>query len=51
MGVAHTQEYVTIKEDGNGRYDAECLHYKYSKRHAWMFHRTIVFSTKELATF
>jgi hypothetical protein len=41
-GGAHTQEYITVKEDGSDRYRPECCAYKYSKRPAWMFHRVIV---------
>jgi len=47
MGGAHTEEYVTVKEDGSDRYDYDCLQHKYRKRPAWMFHSTIVFGGKQ----
>jgi hypothetical protein len=31
MGGAHTQSYVTVKEDGSDRFDSACLQHKYSK--------------------
>jgi len=47
MGGAHSQEYVTVKEDGSDRYNPACLTHKYSKRPSWMFHGTIVFGGKQ----
>jgi hypothetical protein len=41
-GGAHTVSYVTVKEDRSDRYHIENLTHKYSKKPAWMFHRTIV---------
>jgi hypothetical protein len=51
MGGAHTQSYVTVKEDGSDRFDSACLQHKYSKLPAWMFHGTIVMGGKGPATF
>jgi hypothetical protein len=31
MGGAHTVLYITVKEDGSGRYDPENVQHKYSK--------------------
>jgi len=45
-GGAHTQSYVTIKEDGSNRLDPDCLQHKYSKVPAWMFHGIIVMGGK-----
>jgi hypothetical protein len=42
MGGAHTESWVTVKEDGSDRYWPENLQHKYSKAPAWMFHGTIV---------
>ena len=50
-GGAHTQSYVTVKEDGSDRYSPDCLQHKYSKQPAWMFHGTIVFGGKGPAVF
>jgi hypothetical protein len=51
MGGAHTQSYVTVKEDGSNRLNLECVQHKYRKLPAWMFHGTIVMGGKGLATF
>jgi hypothetical protein len=51
FGGAHTQSYVTVKEDGSDRYAPENVQHKYSKLPAWMFHGTIVFGGKGPATF
>jgi transposase len=50
-GGAHTQSYVTVKEDGSDRYDKDCLQHKYSKLPAWMFHGSIVAGKKGPAVF
>jgi hypothetical protein len=51
MGGAHTQSYITVKEDGSDRFDSECVQHKYRKLPAWMFHGTIVLGGKGPATF
>ena len=51
MGGAHTQSYITVKEDGSDRLNPECVQHKYRKLPAWMFHGTIVMGGKGLATF
>jgi hypothetical protein len=51
MGGAHTQAWVTVKEDGSDRLDPACVKHKYSKLPAWMFHGTIVMGGKGPATF
>ncbi len=51
MGGAHTQSYVTVKEDGSDRLNPECVQHKYRKLPAWMFHGTIVMGGKGPATF
>lgn len=48
---AHTQSYVTVKEDGSDRYSSDSIQHKYSKLPAWMFHGTIVFGGKGPAVF
>jgi hypothetical protein len=42
MGGAHTDSYVTVKEDGSDHYLPENLRHKYSKAPAWMLHGGIV---------
>jgi hypothetical protein len=51
MGGAHTESWVTVKEDGSDRYWPENLQHKYSKAPAWMFHGTIVDGKKGPAVF
>jgi hypothetical protein len=51
MGGAHTQSYITVKEDGSDRLNPECVQHKYRKLPAWMFHGTIVMGGKGPATF
>ena len=48
---AHTQSFVTVKEDSSDRLNLECVQHKYCKLLAWMFHGTIVMGGKGLATF
>jgi hypothetical protein len=50
-GGAHTQSYVTVKEDGSNRLDPEYVQHKYRKLPAWMFHGTIVMGGKGPASF
>ena len=51
MGGAHTQTYITCKEDGSDWFNADCLQHKYSKLPAWIFYGTIVMGRKGPATF
>jgi hypothetical protein len=51
MGGAHTESWVTVKEDGSDRYWPENLQHKYSKAPAWMFHGTIINGKKGPAVF
>jgi hypothetical protein len=51
FGGAHTESWVTVKEDGSDRYWPENLQHKYSKAPAWMFHGTIVDGKKGPAVF
>jgi hypothetical protein len=51
MGGAHTESWVTVKEDGSDRYWPENLQHKYSKAPAWMFHGTIIDGKKGPAVF
>jgi hypothetical protein len=41
-GGAHTQSYVTVKEDGSDRLDPTNMEPKYSQLPSWMFHGTII---------
>jgi DDE superfamily endonuclease len=50
-GGAHTQEYITVKEDGSDRFKRECVQHKYSKLPSWMFHGVIVGGKKGPAVF
>ena len=51
FGGAHTQQYVTVKEDGSDRFLPENTQHKYSKLPAWMFYGTIVNGRKGPAVF
>jgi hypothetical protein len=50
-GGAHTQSYITVKEDGSERFALDTLQHKYTKLPAWMFHRTIIAGQKGPALF
>jgi hypothetical protein len=51
MRGAHTESWVTVKEDGSDRYWPENLQHKYSKAPTWMFYGTIVDGKKGPAVF
>jgi len=50
-GSAYITSYVTVKEDGSDRYQAENLQHKYLKKPAWRFHGIIINGRKDPARF
>ena len=51
FGGAHTQGYITVKEDGDNPYNKECVANMESKLPAWMFQRVSARGKRGLSVF